>query len=147
MTHRESKACFVPCRETGYGRAAPGPANAERRTLKVKAEGWTYDADVTEPTRIVYWHRDLPPLDADPDGEHTLEATSVRVPGTIAHRDELWTRCEHDLMDMAERRMREEVARLGGRYAHVRSEAIDPRHDEAKGEAWLYGRFVYTLYR
>lgn len=100
-----------------------------------------------ESPKVVFWHRDLPPIDAEPDGEHVIEAVSLRVPGTIAHRDELWTRCEHDLMAQTDARLREEVARLGGRYAHVRSEVIDPRHDDARGEAWLSGRFTYTLYR
>ena len=31
----------------------------------------------------VYWHRELPPLDAEPIGVHTLEATSSRVSGTL----------------------------------------------------------------
>ena len=48
--------------------------------------------------KVIYWHRELPPLEAEPIGEHTIEATSGRVPGTIAHRDELWTRCEDELM-------------------------------------------------
>ena len=39
--------------------------------------------------KTIYWHRDLPPLDAEPLGEHTIEATSSRGPATIAHRDEL----------------------------------------------------------
>jgi hypothetical protein len=37
-------------------------------------------------TDVVYWHRQLPPLRAEAIGEHTLEATSHRVPGTIAPR-------------------------------------------------------------
>jgi hypothetical protein len=97
--------------------------------------------------QIIYWHRELPPLDAEPIGEHTIEATSGRVPGTIAHRDELWTRCEDDLMAQTRHRLAEEIARLGGRYVHVREESIDTRHDDATGEAWLHGTFVYTLYR
>ena len=40
--------------------------------------------------QIVYWHRDLPPLDAELVAEHTVEATSGRVAGTLKHRDELW---------------------------------------------------------
>ena len=97
--------------------------------------------------KVIYWHRELPPLDAEPIGEHTVEATSARVPGTIAHRDEHWTRCEDDLMAQTRHRLAEEIARLGGRYAHVRKESIDTRHDDATGEAWLHGRFEYTLYR
>lgn len=97
--------------------------------------------------KVIYWHRELPPLDAEPIGEHTIEATSGRVPGTIAHRDELWTRCQDELMAQTRHRLAEEIARLGGRYVHVRTESIDTRHDDATGEAWLHGRFEYTLYR
>jgi hypothetical protein len=97
--------------------------------------------------QVVYWHRELPPIDAEPFAEHTVEATSSRVPGTIAHRDELWDRCYEELMATAEQRVAQEVARLGGHFAHVRDEAIDPKHDEATGETWLHGRFGYMLYR
>jgi hypothetical protein len=44
-------------------------------------------------------------------------------------------------------RLRDEISRLGGRYAHVLHESIDTRHDAAAGEAWLHGRFTYMLYR
>lgn len=97
--------------------------------------------------KVIYWHRELPPLAAEPIGEHTVEATSGRVAGTIAHRNEVWTRCEDELMAQARHRLIEEMARLGGRYVHVRQEAIEPHHDDATGEAWLHGRFGYTLYR
>ena len=97
--------------------------------------------------RIVYWHRDLPPIEAEPIAEHTIEASSSRVPGTIAHRDELWDQCYRELMATAESRLRQEVSRLGGDFAHVNDEAIDPKHDDAAGEAWLHGRFGYMLYR
>ena len=43
-------------------------------------------------TKVVYWHREFPPLEAEAIGEHTIEATSCRVPGTIAQRDDLWHR-------------------------------------------------------
>lgn len=97
--------------------------------------------------KAVFWHRELPPIDAEAMGEHVVEATSARVPGTIAHRDELWSHCEADLMKQAHERLAEEIARLGGRYAHVFEEAIDSRHDDATRTAWLHGRFGYTLYR
>ena len=97
--------------------------------------------------RIIYWHRELPPLQAEAMGEHSLEATSGRIPATIAHRDELWARCEEQLMATTRERLEREVARLGGRYAHVLNEAIDTRHDDVTGEAWLRGRFIYMLYR
>ena len=90
-------------------------------------------------TKTVYWHRELPPLEAELVAEHTVEANSSRVPGTIAHRDEMWDQCYRELMANAESRLVQEVARLGGHFAHV--------HDEAAGEAWLHGRFRYMLYR
>jgi len=95
----------------------------------------------------IYWHRQLPPYDAQPMGEHVVEATSSRVPDTMARRDELWNRCRDDLMAKAGKRLTEEIGRLGGRYAHVLDESIDTRHDASSGEAWLAGRFTYMLYR
>ena len=97
--------------------------------------------------KIVYWHRDLPPLEAELIADHTIEASSSRVPGTLAHREELWDQCYRELMANAESRLVQEVARLGGHFAHVHDEAIDPRHDDATREAWLHGRFSYMLYR
>ena len=79
--------------------------------------------------------------------EHTVEANSSRVAGTLAHRDELWDRCYQELMANAESRLVQEVARLGGDYAHVHDESIAPKHDDAAGEAWLHGSFTYMLYR
>jgi len=99
-----------------------------------------------EPNAI-YWHRELPPLDAQPMGEHVVEASSGRVPDTIAHRDELWKRCEGELMADARARLHEEIVRLGGRCAHVLSESIDARHNPATAEVWLHGCFTYMLYR
>jgi hypothetical protein len=97
--------------------------------------------------RVVYWHRELPPVEAEIASEHTIEAVSGRVPSTIAHRDDLWGVCYEDLMTQARIRLEQEVARLEGHYAHVFDEAIDIRRDEAKGETWLRGRFSYVLYR
>ena len=50
-------------------------------------------------------------------------------------------------MANAENRLAQEVTRLGGHFAHVHDEAIEPRHDDVAGEAWLQGCFSYTLYR
>lgn len=97
--------------------------------------------------KIVYWHRELPPLKADLMAEHTVEANSGRVSAVLAHRDELWDQCYRELIANAESRLAQEVARLGGDFAHVHDEAIDPKHDAATGEAWLHGRFSYMLYR
>jgi len=99
------------------------------------------------PLHLVYWHRESPPRDAEAIGDHTIEATSARVPGTLSHRDEMWDRCYRELMDSVRVRLEQEVARLGGDYAHVSSEHIEPRHDDRTGEAWMYGRFEYELYR
>jgi hypothetical protein len=78
--------------------------------------------------------------------EHVVEAVSSRIPGTLAHRDELWDRCYDELMAQARERLEQEVARLGGHYAHVLDESVDSRHDDIAGEAWLHGRFTYMLY-
>lgn len=97
--------------------------------------------------RIVYWHLELPPRDAEVCGDGVVEATSARVPGTLAHRDELWERCLVDLMTQARSRLEQEVVRQGGDYAHVLSEAIVPRRNDATGQAWLHGTFGYTWFR
>jgi hypothetical protein len=100
-----------------------------------------------EQQKVVFWHRELPPLSAELVDNHTVEADSGRVAGTIAHRDELWDRCYTELMSNVETRLRQEVARLGGHYAHVHDETITPKHDDATGQAWLHGVFSYMLYR
>jgi hypothetical protein len=97
--------------------------------------------------KTVYWHRELPPVNAEFVSEHTVEASSSRVRGTVGHRDELWDRCFEELMANAQQRLSQEVARLGGHYAHVLDESIDTRRDDATSEAWLHGRFTYVLYR
>ena len=98
-------------------------------------------------TKRIYWHRDLPPLTAEFMAEHTVEADSSRVEGTLAHRNELWGRCYGELMTRAEARLNQEIARLGGDYAHIHDESIVPKHDAVRGESWLHGRFTYILYR
>lgn len=96
--------------------------------------------------RIIYWHSELPPFNAEAMGEHVVEATSGRVPATLAHRDELWNRCYGELMAQARTRLEQEVTRLGGDYAHVLDESVDSRRDDVTRETWLHGRFIYTLY-
>jgi len=95
----------------------------------------------------VYWHRALPPLSAEPIGDHTLEASSSRVPRSLARRDDLWDRCYRELIANAESRLVQELARLGGDCARVYDESIESKRDDATGEAWLHGRFSYVLYR
>lgn len=131
------------------GMHAPSPCGPAGHALATDASthrtGTATSGD--DGSKIVYWHRELPPLEAEPTAEHTVGADSSRVPGTIAHRDQLWDRCYRELMAKAESRLVQEVARLGGHFAHVHDEAIDPRHHDAAGEAWLHGRFNYMLYR
>jgi hypothetical protein len=95
----------------------------------------------------VYWHRELPPVDAVPLSEHTIEADSIHVAGMLAARDVVWDRCATDLAQGVERRLAQEGARLGGGCAHVLDEHIDVKHDPVRDEAWLHGRYTYMLYR
>jgi hypothetical protein len=102
---------------------------------------------IAQTSSVVYWHRDLPPRDAEPVGAHTIEAVSDRVPGTLSRRDDIWDRCYGQLMERANLRLRQEIVRLGGDCAHVHGETLEPRRDDRTGEAWIYGRFDYELYR
>ena len=95
----------------------------------------------------VFWHRDLPPLDADPLDEHVVEAASPRVASTLAHRDELWDQCYQQLLLQAGARIEQELDRLDGDYAHVIDEHLDSKRDDVAGESWLHGRFTYVRYR
>ena len=97
--------------------------------------------------KTVFWHHELPPSDAEAIGEHIVEAASSRVPGTLAHRDELWAQCYEDLMSKFRVRLSEEMLRLRGDCAHVLSESVDSKHDPVTGQAWLHGRITYMLYR
>ena len=67
--------------------------------------------------RVVCWHPKFPPLDAEAIGVHTIEATSGHVPGTIAHRNDLWHVCYDDLIAQTRLRLEQEVTRLGGHYS------------------------------
>ena len=97
--------------------------------------------------KTIYWHRELPPLDAEPLGEHVVEADSMRVIGNLAHRGDLWDSCYRDLMARLENRLHQEAARLGGHYAHVLEESIDSKRDDRSGDVWLRGRLKYLLLR
>ena len=101
---------------------------------------------ITSPDTVaIFWHRELPPLAAEPMGEHFVEAVSKRIKGDLAHRNELWDQCYDDLMATARARLQQEIVRLGGDYAHVLGESVDSRRDDVTGEAWLHGRFSYML--
>ena len=105
------------------------------------------DHDTVIEPQMIFWHRELPPLDAQPMEEHVVEASSRLVPDTIAHRDDLWNQCERELLASARDRLRQEVVRLGGRYARVLDESIQTRHNACTSEVSLHGRFTYMLYR
>lgn len=97
--------------------------------------------------KVVFWHRDLPPLRAEVWAEDVVEAASHRVNGSLSHRDDAWERCYADLIERARIRIEQELARRGASFAHVKDEEIGTRHDDATGETWLAGRFGYVLYR
>ena len=97
--------------------------------------------------KSVFWHRELPPIDAELMEEHTIEANSGRVAGTLDHRDDLWDSCYGEMMTNAGSRIDDEIARLGGTWAHVHAESMGIKHDDAAGEAWMHGTFTYCLYR
>jgi hypothetical protein len=118
-----------------------------RNTLPILSAGLRGTTMAQDTKNIIFWHRELPPVAAEPMDEHIVEADSAHVAGTIAHRDELWNRYYEDLMSNARLRLQQEVARLGGIYAHVLDETVDSRHNEASNESWLHGRFTYMLYR
>jgi hypothetical protein len=50
-------------------------------------------------------------------------------------------------MKQTQLRLKQEVRRLGGYYAHVLDEHIDSRRVEANGQSWLHGSFNCVLYR
>jgi len=97
--------------------------------------------------KAIYWHRELPPLNAEPIGERFIEINSMHVPGTLAHRDELWNQCYDDLVDKFATELDREILRLGAQYAHVLSESIDSKRNDVANEAWLHGSFAYVVYR
>lgn len=97
--------------------------------------------------QVIFWHRNLPPADADAVGEHTVEAASERVSGRLAHGDAMWGTCYESLLRELDGRIRQELTRLGGHYAHIRGESIDSKHDMHTDQGWLHGRFDYVIYK
>jgi hypothetical protein len=101
----------------------------------------------TVTTPAVYFHHELPPLQAEVIGVYSVEATSSRRPAIFGTDDHLWTERYGDLIAHARERLVQEVRRLGGDCARVFEESIDTRRDDPTGEIWLHGRFDYVLYR
>jgi hypothetical protein len=96
--------------------------------------------------KLIYWHRELPPLSAQVEGEHTVQATSEWVAQPGAKRDELWALCYENLMAHVNDRVAQEIKRLHGSCAHVLEEDIKPRIDNAQDRYRLEGTFTYVLY-
>jgi hypothetical protein len=122
-------------------------ANVRRASAARTADNRYMRSRESSDSKTVYWHRELPPIDAEPLTENVVEAASLRVQGTLEHRSELWDRCYADLMQTLSRRLEQEIVRLGGDCAHVLDESIDSRHDDASGDVWLHGKLTYILMR
>jgi hypothetical protein len=95
--------------------------------------------------KLVYWHRELPPLHDRLAGEHVLAAHSDPIPYSFAERDALYERCLASLKARVTTRIEQEIHRLGGSCAHVLDEHIEPQVDSAKGEYSLRARVSYVL--
>src|SRR5579864_1110131 len=108
----------------GHGVIQPTPDGLGQTDLHDR-KGLRASLNSNRAASPVYWHSELPPLDAEAMGEHVVEATSLRVPGTLAYRDELWERCYESVMAGARARLEQEILRLGGDYAHVLNESVD----------------------
>ncbi len=99
------------------------------------------------PRKLVYWHRELPPLTDDVAGEYVVEAESYAVPASRPAEEELWQECHESLMKVACDRLEQEVRRLGGSSARVVEADIREKRDPLAGTLRLVGRFTYILYR
>jgi hypothetical protein len=86
-------------------------------------------------SKIVYRHRESPPLDVQMRGEHVVEATSGRVSGRPPQRDELWSQRYEELMVIVRTRLEQEIVRFGGDYAQVFSESADSKREAVIGQA------------
>lgn len=97
--------------------------------------------------KIVYWRRELPPLSERIEGEHEVEADSpaTHFESGVA-RQLLWGASYPKLLEQAEARIAQEVARLGGSCAHVVDEVITAKVDDANALFALHGRFRYVMY-
>lgn len=95
----------------------------------------------------IYWHRDLPPLSEQIEGEHFIDAESDHVAARFADRDAAWWECHASLMRRLETRLLQEIERLGGTCAHVLTETITTKTDDKTGHYFLKGVIAYILYR
>lgn len=98
-------------------------------------------------SKVIYWRRELPPLREQIEGEHEIDANSPLVHyDSGSARQLLWGACYPQLLEAAETRMVQEVARLGGSCAHVVDEVITAKVDDANAGFSLHGRFRYVMY-
>lgn len=97
-------------------------------------------------SQVIYWRRELPPLSEQIEGEHEVEAESPHVHYDYGNREAMWGKSYGPLMEEAERRMAQEVARLGGSCAHVLEEVVTAKTNDATAMFWLHGRFRYVMY-
>jgi hypothetical protein len=100
----------------------------------------------SNPTKTIYWHRELPPLRARIEGEHQVSARSQATELVLAERDKLWGRCYPSLKSSAIDRINQEIARQHGVCAHVLDESVIEKEDYHNGTFWLEATYVYVLY-
>ena len=98
-------------------------------------------------TPVVYWHRELPPRDADPIGSHTIEAISDQRTGTFVRRD-IRVGSLLSSADGAHRRPDRTGNRPAGRRLRARAGRPSSRGmTTAPAKPGCTGRFDYELYR
>jgi hypothetical protein len=98
------------------------------------------------PEKRVYWHRHLPPLSAEVEAGHWVEAESSRVSQRFGERHAQWDRFYQDLKLAAEQRIADELDRTGGWCARVADEDVQSKMNDRDGTYWLVGRFTYVQY-
>ena len=52
----------------------------------------------SEVTKVIYWRRDLPPLEAEQIGDHVVEADSRHVKEDLSERGTLWDQRHDDVI-------------------------------------------------
>jgi hypothetical protein len=74
-------------------------------------------------------------------------ARSETRPYRYLDRELLVEECEPSLRAEVERRLLQELDRLGGAAAHITDEQIDAKHSDAGGTFWLEGTYTWVLFR
>ncbi len=102
---------------------------------------------MAEAIKRIFWHGDLPPLEAEMLDEHWVVARSDAVKYRFDHKTELWAQCVDSLRVNLEHRLGQEIRRLGGDYAHILDERVVPKIDHESDTYCLEGRYDYVLFR